>query len=148
MNNVWVIAQTQGNGSTDFVKGLPMDGAHESTTTDESGANSNPPGITDPNNKTPLGPNAPGPMLYVFWGLMLVMLYFMLFRGPKKKQQEHKKMVQALKKNDRVRTVGGILGTVIDVKDDEVVLKIDESTNTKIRVSTSAIGTNLSKNNE
>ena len=57
-------------------------------------------------------------------------------------------MIQSLDKNDRVRTIGGIIGTVIDVKDDEVVLKVDESNNTKIRVSASSIGKNLSKDNE
>jgi len=46
-----------------------------------------------------------------------------------------------LKKNDRVRTIGGILGVVLDVRDDEIVLKIDEANNTKIRVIPSAIAT-------
>ena len=53
-------------------------------------------------------------------------------------------MIQTLKKNDKVRTVGGIIGVVVDVKDDEVTLKIDESNNTKIKVVASAIGKNLS----
>ena len=54
-------------------------------------------------------------------------------------------MVQSLRKNDRVRTIGGIIGTVVDVKDDEVTLKIDESNNTKIKILSSAIGKNMSK---
>ena len=54
-------------------------------------------------------------------------------------------MVQTLQKNDRVRTIGGIIGTVVDVKDDEVTLKIDESNNTKIKILSSAIGKNMSK---
>jgi len=76
--------------------------------------------------------------------LIFVVMYLLLMRGPRKQQQKHKQMVQTLKKNDRVRTIGGILGTVVDVRGDEVTLKIDESNNTKIRVSTSAIGKNLS----
>jgi len=48
-------------------------------------------------------------------------------------------MVASLKKNDRVRTIGGILGTIIDVRDDEIVLKIDEANNTKIRIIPSAV---------
>jgi preprotein translocase subunit YajC len=77
--------------------------------------------------------------------LIVVMLVFvfMMFRGPRKKQQEHRKMIQSLQKNDRVRTIGGIYGTVVDVREDEIVLKVDESTNTKIRVTPSAIGTKL-----
>ena len=54
-------------------------------------------------------------------------------------------MVQSLKKNDRVRTIGGILGTVVNIKDDEITLKIDESNNIKIKVASSAIGKILSK---
>lgn len=86
-------------------------------------------------------------MQFIFLALMFVMMYFILFRGPRKKQQQHKQMVQALAKNDKVRTIGGIIGTVVDVKGDEIVLKIDESNNTKIRLSASAIGRNLSKDN-
>jgi preprotein translocase subunit YajC len=77
--------------------------------------------------------------------LVVVLMYFMLFRAPKKRQQEHSKMVAGLKKNDRIRTIGGILGTVLDVRDDEIVIKIDESNNTKMRVVPSAIAAVLSE---
>jgi len=77
--------------------------------------------------------------------VLMVVMIFILFRGPRKKQQEHKKMVQSLEKNDKVRTIGGIIGTVVDIKGDEITLKIDESNNTKIKVAPSAIGKNMSK---
>jgi preprotein translocase subunit YajC len=80
----------------------------------------------------------------IFIGLMFVVFYFILFRGPRKKEQEHRQMVQGLQKNDKVRTIGGIIGTVVDIKDDEVTLKIDESNNTKIKIISSAIGKKLS----
>lgn len=54
-------------------------------------------------------------------------------------------MMQSLQKNDRVRTIGGIYGTIVEVRDDEIVLKVDESNNTKIKISPSAIGTSLSE---
>jgi len=73
-----------------------------------------------------------------------VVMYFILFREPRKRQRQQQQMVQSIKKNDKVRTVGGIIGTVVDVKDDEIVLKVDESNNTKIRIMASAIGKNLS----
>ncbi|OQA01834.1 MAG: preprotein translocase subunit YajC [Planctomycetes bacterium ADurb.Bin412] len=79
------------------------------------------------------------------WEMMLPMLlifavfYLFMFRGPKKKQQQHQQMLSALKKNDRIRTIGGIIGTVVDVRDEEVVIKIDEATNTKMRIVRSAI---------
>jgi len=76
---------------------------------------------------------------------MFVLMYLLLFRGPRKKQQEHKQLMQALAKNDRVQTIGGIIGTVVDIKDDEITLKIDESNNTKIKIVRSAISRNMSK---
>ncbi len=76
--------------------------------------------------------------------LIFVVMYLFLFRGPKKKQAEHKKMLNSLQKNDRVRTIGGILGTVVDIRDDEVTLKVDESNNTKIKVTAGSIAAVLS----
>jgi preprotein translocase subunit YajC len=66
---------------------------------------------------------------------------------PQKQKQQRKKLVQSLQKNDRVQTIGGVMGTVVDIKDDEITLKVDESNNTKIKVVSSAIGRNLSKDN-
>lgn len=87
-------------------------------------------------------------MQYLPFILLFVLMYMFLFRGPKKKQQEHQRMVQSLKKNDRVRTIGGILGTVIDVRDEEIILKVDESNNTKLHVSRGAISTVISSDND
>jgi preprotein translocase subunit YajC len=105
---------------------------------------------------SPPDPNAPadgrrppgspfGSSQLIIFGLMFLVMYFLLFRGPRKKQQQHKQMVQSLERNDRIRTVGGIIGTVVDVKEDEITLKIDEANNTKIKIVSSAIGKNLSK---
>ncbi|MBU1261225.1 MAG: preprotein translocase subunit YajC [Planctomycetes bacterium] len=75
----------------------------------------------------------------IFIVLLFVLMYFMLFRGPKKRQKQQQQMVQSLKKNDRVQTVGGILGTVLEVNENEITIKIDESNNTKIKVLPSSI---------
>ena len=70
----------------------------------------------------------------IFFGLVLAMIvfYIFLFRGQGRKRREAEKMVQALKKNDRVQTIGGIIGTVVATKGDEVVVRVDESSNTKM----------------
>ena len=81
----------------------------------------------------------------IMLALMFVVMYLLLFRAPRKKQQEHTRMVKALQKNDKVQTIGGIIGIVVDVKDDEITLKVYENNNTKIRVVPSAIGRNLTK---
>ena len=44
-----------------------------------------------------------------------------------------------LKRGDRIKTIGGILGTVVEARDSEVVVKVDETNNTKIKFSRTAI---------
>lgn len=65
--------------------------------------------------------------------------YFFLFRGQKKERKKVQDMLNNLKRNDRVQTIGGILGTVVDVRDNEVVLKVDETNNVKMRFNRGAI---------
>lgn len=87
---------------------------------------------------------APSPYYQlVFIVAIFFVMYFILFREPRKRQKQQQKMVQSLKKNDKVRTIGGVIGTIVDVKGDEIILKVDEANNTKIRVVASAVGKNL-----
>lgn len=96
---------------------------------------------TDPNGTaTPVKKNPAAQwQQLIFIGLIFVVMYFIMFRGPRKRQQQQKQMIMALKKNDRVQTIGGIFGTVLEASDTEVVLKIDEANNTKIRILPSAV---------
>ena len=64
--------------------------------------------------------------------LIFIIFYFLLIRPQQKKQQEHQEMVKRLKKNDEVITNGGIHGTVVNVKDNTVVLRVDD--NCKIEI--------------
>ena len=66
-------------------------------------------------------------------------LYFFMFRGGQKDKKKVQKMLADLKRNDRIQTIGGIRGTVVDVRDDEVVIKVDESNNVRMRFARSAI---------
>ncbi len=138
MNNTWIIAQTDAAQAPSQIMSEPIDATQ---TTTRTAADPN----TGPVQETPKTAFSPQIILL---GVMFLLMYFVLFRGPKKKQQQHRQMVQSLQKNDRVRTIGGIIGTVMDIKGDEVVLKIDEANNTKIHVCTSAIGKTLSKDQE
>ena len=76
-----------------------------------------------------------------FWLMVIVMLVFYVFMMKSKKgqEQQRKNMLNQLKRGDRIQTIGGILGTVVDAREDEVLVKVDESSNTKIRVTRSAI---------
>jgi len=69
--------------------------------------------------------------------LIFVVFYFLLIRPQKKAQDEHKKLLAGVKKNDEIITVGGIHGTVANVKDTTVTLKVDD--NVKIEIQKSSI---------
>jgi preprotein translocase subunit YajC len=71
--------------------------------------------------------------------LMIVVFYGMIAWGSHKDKKRRRDMLGAVKKNDRVMTIGGIIGTVVTVSDTEVTLKVDESANVKITVVRSAI---------
>jgi preprotein translocase subunit YajC len=72
--------------------------------------------------------------------LLIVVVFYFIFMAPKKKQaKERQDMLGQLKKGDRIQTIGGILGTVVEVREGEVLVKVDESSNTKIRFARSAI---------
>lgn len=73
--------------------------------------------------------------------MLVVLFYFMILRPQKSEQSKRANMLANLKKTDRVVTVGGLYGVVtnVDRDADEITLKVDESTNTKVRVTFSAI---------
>jgi preprotein translocase subunit YajC len=73
--------------------------------------------------------------------IIMVLFYFMLIRPQKRREQELRTMVQNIKENDRVVTIGGIHGVVTNVQReaDRVTIRVDEATGTKLRVGTSAI---------
>lgn len=70
--------------------------------------------------------------------LIFVIFYFLLIRPQKKTQQEHAKMLAGLQKNDDVITIGGIHGTIVNIQDDVVTLRVDENTRIKIQKSSVA----------
>jgi len=84
-------------------------------------------------------PGSPLGTMLVPLVLMGLVFYFLMLRPQSKERKKRAEMIAAIKKNDRVVTVGGILGTVVSVKDNEVTLKVDESNNTKITFTKSSI---------
>ncbi len=143
MNNTWILAKADGTDAPSGISSEPITSQGQTSTAAPGNVPADPNAASGTTQRKSLFENSS----LIFIGLMFVMTYFILFRAPRKKQQQHKQMVQTLEKNDKVRTIGGIIGTVVDVKGDEVILKVDESNNTKIRVVSSAIGRNLSKDN-
>lgn len=71
--------------------------------------------------------------------VVFVAFYLIMFRGQKKTEKTRKQMLSTMKKGDEVMTIGGLIGRVVSVDEDEVVLKVDESANVKERYKKSAI---------
>lgn len=76
-------------------------------------------------------------------GSFVLIFYFLLIRPQQRRQKEMQKMISGLKKGDRVLTTGGLYGTVWDVKDDLVVMKLTEEV--KVEVAKSAVQAVLTK---
>ena len=77
------------------------------------------------------------PTLITF-GLVFVIFYFLIIRPQNKKKKDTANMLKAIKKGDKVVSIGGIHGTVQSAKEDKVVLKL-EGSDMKMTFSRSAI---------
>ncbi len=89
----------------------------------------------------PTGQPSAGPSFFIL-ALMFAMVAFIFLSSrtqKKREKRERNELHATLAKNHRVLTVGGVIGTVVSVKDSEVVLKVDESTNTKMTFLKTAI---------
>jgi preprotein translocase subunit YajC len=80
-----------------------------------------------------------GSMQLVMLLLILGVFYFFMIRPQMKKQKELKKFRQNLAEGDKVVTIGGVHGKVLEINDTNVLLSCEGSS--KIRVETSAVST-------
>jgi len=89
---------------------------------------------------------APGPAggigFFIPFIFIFVIMYFVLFRPQKKRQQEQQRLISGLKTGDRVVTNAGIHGLIANVKETTVMLKVAD--NVKLEMEKSAI-TNVLK---
>jgi len=67
---------------------------------------------------------------------MFAMFYFLVLRPNRRQEKERQAMIDAIKKNDEVVTIGGIVGRVVNIRNDEVTL---ESSNSRLRLLRSSI---------
>ncbi|MFZ5643144.1 MAG: preprotein translocase subunit YajC [Bacillota bacterium] len=77
-----------------------------------------------------------GTIIYIV--ALFALLYFLMIRPQQQRQKKHQEMIRGLKVNDKVVTAGGILGTVVKVKEDTLVLRVADGV--RIEVLKSAIG--------
>ncbi len=75
--------------------------------------------------------------------LIFVVFYFLLIRPQQKKMKQHRELISALKRGDRVLTAGGIIGSVVKVEDAELLVEIAKDV--RVRVARSTISDVLSK---
>ena len=98
-------------------------------------------------------PPAMGGDFFIFFIMLplLLVIIWLFILGPSRRQEDRmRRMLNSLEKNDRVMTVGGLIGTVhsIDREQNEIVLKVDEASNTKIRFHLTAVSTVFPKDND
>lgn len=60
--------------------------------------------------------------------LIFAIFYFLLIRPQQKRQKQRNAMLQALKKGDKVITIGGIHGTIVDITEERITLKVSDTT--------------------
>lgn len=88
----------------------------------------------------PEGAEAPSMLVTMFpFILMFVILYLLIIRPQQKKQREHQRMVDELKKGDRVVTSGGMHGTITGIKEQEGILIVQVAKEVQIEVSRGSI---------
>jgi preprotein translocase subunit YajC len=82
--------------------------------------------------------DAPNPLMSLLpFLLIIVVFYFFMIRPQMKRQKELRKYREGLKKGDKIITTGGIYGSVIEVKDAQVIMEIADQV--KIKIDKSAV---------
>ena len=85
-------------------------------------------------------------IMFQTWGpilIMVVIFYFLLYRPQKAEQKRRKAMLDNLKRGDRVVTIGGIYGTLGEIREKSVMLKVSD--HVEIEVARAAINGNISQ---
>lgn len=103
-----------------------------------SGGETSAPAAANGANPPADSPGLFGDMTF-FWIMLAVMMLVFLFLTPRQQQKEQAQlaeMLDNLKKNDEVVTAGGIVGTVVNLRDggEYVTIRIDENTNTRMKI--------------
>lgn len=76
-------------------------------------------------------------MMLIFGAVILFMM--MLGGGSRKQKKKQAEMLAGMTKGDKVVSIGGIKGSIVEVRDDEIVVKVDENNNTRMKFSKEAI---------
>ncbi len=134
MRDLWTIVlaqQTPPDAPPNPPVEIPTNGSQPgATTTQPQGS----PGNGGPPPANPFG----GQFLWIMIVMIAVMMFFTM-TSQRKEKKKREAILAALKKGDKIQTVGGILGTVVEVRDNDVVVKVDENNNSRVKFVRSAI---------
>lgn len=116
------------------VPGMPQDGSAPAPgATVQPGANG--PATGQPQQSPGFG----GMWFLPLLAIMFILMIFLSGRAQKAERKKKEALLASMKKHDRVQTIGGVLGTITEIKGDEVVLRIDDANNTRMHFAKSAI---------
>ena len=81
---------------------------------------------TAASSEQPAGGLFGGPYMIIMLVLFIAVFYFMILRPENKKKKEQEALRNSLHKGDRITTIGGIMGKIVDIKDDRIVIETSE----------------------
>ncbi len=111
------------------------DNSAPTATTESQDASQTP--LVDGDNADAGPPSSNFNMLILLVPLALV--FFMMSMSGRKEKKKRATMMAAMAKGDKIQSIGGILGTIVELRDDEIIVKVDENANTRLRFARSAI---------
>jgi preprotein translocase subunit YajC len=76
--------------------------------------------------------------MWIVVPFVLIIMVFTMF-GQRRERKKRTALMESIKRHDEVQTIGGIIGSVVEINDDTVILKIDENSSVRMTVSKSAI---------
>ena len=71
--------------------------------------------------------------------IMFAIMYFLIIRPKKQKEKKRLAMISNVRKQDKIVTSGGVHGVIVTVKENEVVIRVDDAKDVKLRIDKSAI---------
>ncbi|MGR3174638.1 MAG: preprotein translocase subunit YajC [Candidatus Scalindua sp.] len=71
--------------------------------------------------------------------IMFAIMYFLIIRPQKQKEKKRLAMISNVRKQDKIVTSGGVHGVIVTVKENEVVIRVDDAKDVKLRIDKSAI---------
>jgi preprotein translocase subunit YajC len=134
--NVWTAVWTTALGQDQGAKPIEVTGTPQGASQPFVAPSSTQAAPSGTTNNASGGGLLGGPMIFLPLILVFGFMIWSQYRNEKKERQRRQEMTQSLRRGEKVQMIGGILGTVSDISDDEVVVQVEQG---KIRFSKSSI---------